>query len=600
MSNRWDNFFNEKHEINYPAMTMYQLIRESARKYPYNIAYEFMNKKTTYSEFMDKIELTAKALTSIGIRAGDAVTICMPNCPQAIDTFYALNRIGAIANMIHPLSAVNEITFYMNISNSKAILTLDQFYSKVVEARKGADHTVVIIMANIADELPKYLEIPFRVKNMGKYQGLPNEAYSITWKDFLNYGSKFPLPLPKITFEIDRTAVILYSGGTTGTTKGIMLSDLNFNALALQSSVAMEVPYEKGQKILAVMPLFHGFGLGIGIHTCLVKGICCDLIPQFTVKTYAQMIAKKKPNFIAGVPTLYEALLRTKGLENVNLSFLKGMYSGGDSLSVELKAKVDKFLKDHHATIQVREGYGTTECVTASCLTPANDYREGSIGLPYPDTTYVICEPGTEKRVPTGEDGEICLAGPSVMLGYLKNEEETAQTLRVHEDGKTYLHTGDMGYMDADGFVYFKQRIKRMIISSGYNVYPSQVENIIDAHPKVLISCVIGVPDAYKMQKVKAFVVLKPNVVPDESIKQEILDYLKDHVSKWAMPYDIEFREELPKTLVGKVAYRVLEEEELRKIQEAEKKAAELNAQAEARKKEAPKKEANKAKKNAK
>ncbi|MBQ1523200.1 MAG: AMP-binding protein, partial [Erysipelotrichaceae bacterium] len=225
---------------------------------------------------------------------------------------------------------------------------------------------------------------------------------------------------------------------------------------------------------------------------------------------------------------------------------------------------------------------------------------EGSIGLPYPDTTYVICEPGTEKRVPTGEDGEICLAGPSVMLGYLKNEEETAQTLRVHEDGKTYLHTGDMGYMDADGFVYFKQRIKRMIISSGYNVYPSQVENIIDAHPKVLISCVIGVPDAYKMQKVKAFVVLKPNVVPDESIKQEILDYLKDHVSKWAMPYDIEFREELPKTLVGKVAYRVLEEEELQKIAETEKKAAELNAQAEARKKEAPKKEANKAKKNAK
>ncbi|MBQ1300978.1 MAG: AMP-binding protein [Erysipelotrichaceae bacterium] len=574
MNERWEHFFDEKHEIDYPQLTMFQLVKKNAAKYPDEVAYEFMGKKTTYREFFGKVELTAKALTSIGIREGDAVTICMPNCPQAIDTFYAVNRIGAIANMIHPLSAESEITFYLNISNSKVILTLDQFYEKIVAAREGCDHTVIILMAQVSDELPKYLELPYKIKNFGKYSNLPNQAYSLTWKEFLHYGSKFPLPLPKIEFRVDRTAVILYSGGTTGTTKGIMLSDLNFNACALQSSVAMEVPYEKGQKILAVMPLFHGFGLGIGIHTCLVKGICCDLIPQFTVKTYAQMLVKKKPNFIAGVPTLYEALLRTKGLELANLSFLKGMYSGGDSLSVELKTKVDKFLKDHGAKIQVREGYGTTECVTASCLTPSNDYRPGSIGLPYPDTTYIICEPGTTKQVPVGEEGEICLNGPSVMLGYLKNEEETRQTIQKHEDGRYYLHTGDLGAMDADGFVYFKQRIKRMIISSGYNVYPSQIENVIDANPKVLYSCVIGVKDSYKMQKVKAFVVLKPNVVPDDSVKEEILTYCRKHIAKYAMPYDIEFRDELPKTLVGKVAYRVLEEEENAKIDQENAKAA--------------------------
>ena len=574
MNERWEHFFDEKHEIDYPQLTMFQLVKKNAAKYPDEVAYEFMGKKTTYREFFGKVELTAKALTSIGIREGDAVTICMPNCPQAIDTFYAVNRIGAIANMIHPLSAESEITFYLNISNSKVILTLDQFYEKIVAAREGCDHTVIILMAQVSDELPKYLELPYKIKNFGKYSNLPNQAYSLTWKEFLHYGSKFPLPLPKIEFRVDRTAFILYSGGTTGTTKGIMLSDLNFNACALQSSVAMEVPYEKGQKILAVMPLFHGFGLGIGIHTCLVKGICCDLIPQFTVKTYAQMLVKKKPNFIAGVPTLYEALLRTKGLELANLSFLKGMYSGGDSLSVELKTKVDKFLKDHGAKIQVREGYGTTECVTASCLTPSNDYRPGSIGLPYPDTTYIICEPGTTKQVPVGEEGEICLNGPSVMLGYLKNEEETRQTIQKHEDGRYYLHTGDLGAMDADGFVYFKQRIKRMIISSGYNVYPSQIENVIDANPKVLYSCVIGVKDSYKMQKVKAFVVLKPNVVPDDSVKEEILTYCRKHIAKYAMPYDIEFRDELPKTLVGKVAYRVLEEEENAKIDQENAKAA--------------------------
>ncbi|MBR0385033.1 MAG: acyl--CoA ligase, partial [Erysipelotrichaceae bacterium] len=253
MEKRWENFFIDKHEIDYPQLTMFQLICENARNYPDNIAYEFMGKKTKYSEFKTRVEQTAKSLTSIGIRAGDSVTICMPNCPQAIDTFYALNRIGAVANMIHPLSAVSEITFYLNVSNSKAILTLDQFYDKVVEARKDCDHTVIIIMANIADELPQYLKVPFMLKNFGKYTNLPNQAYSVTWKDFMHYGSKFPLPLPKITFEIDRTAVVLYSGGTTGTTKGIKLSDLNFNACAMQASIAMQVPYEKGQKILAVM-----------------------------------------------------------------------------------------------------------------------------------------------------------------------------------------------------------------------------------------------------------------------------------------------------------------------------------------------------------
>ena len=584
MEERWEHFFEEEHELDYPQKTMFQMIQDTARKYPDSIAYEFMGKKTKYRDFISKIELTAKALTSIGIREGDAVTICMPNCPQAVDTFYALNRIGAIANMIHPLSAQNEITFYLNISNSKAILTLDQFYDKICEARRGADHTVIIIMAKIADELPKYLQIPYNIKEFGKYSNLPNQAYSVTWKDFLNYGKKFPLPLPKINFVIDRTAAILYSGGTTGTTKGIMLSDLNFNACAIQSMKAMQVPYEPGQKILAAMPLFHGFGLGIGVHTCLCKGVACDLIPQFSVKTYGQMLAKKKPSFIAGVPTLYEAMLRTKGLENADMSFLKGMYSGGDSLSVELKNKVDTFLKEHGATIQVREGYGTTECVTASCLTPYDQYREGSIGLPYPDTKYIICEPGTTKELPVGEEGEICLSGPSVMLGYLKNEEETAETLKKHEDGKVYLHTGDLGYMDKDGFVYFKLRIKRMIVSSGYNVYPSQIENIIDAHPKVTMSCVVGVKDSYKMHKVKAFVVLKPNVSPDETIKQEIMDYLRLHVSKWAMPYEIEFRDDLPKTLVGKVAYRVLEEEENAKVDALEAKKKEEAARKEAEK----------------
>ena len=242
------------------------------------------------------------------------------------------------------------------------------------------------------------------------------------------------------------------------------------------------------------------------------------------------------------------------------------MFSGGDSLSIELKKKFDKFLYDHKAVIQVREGYGTTETVTACCLTPTNIYKEGSIGLPFPDTYIKIVKPDTDEEVPYGEEGEILLAGPTVMKGDMSNPEETAKTLRKHADGLTWVYTGDLGSMDEQGFIYFKGRAKRMIISSGYNVYPGQLENILDAHEKVQMSCIIGVPDAYKMQKVKAFVMLKPGVPADDNTKQELLAYCRKHIAKYAMPYDIEFRDELPKTLVGKVAYRVLEDEEKAKL----------------------------------
>ncbi len=228
------------------------------------------------------------------------------------------------------------------------------------------------------------------------------------------------------------------------------------------------------------------------------------------------------------------------------------MFCGGDSLSIELKKKVDDFLKAHNASVQIRQGYGLTECVTASCLTPKDYNRVGSIGVPFPDTYYKIVKPGTTEELDANFEGEICISGPSVMLRYVDNPEETANTLRRHEDGRIWLHTGDLGKMDEDGFVFFSQRMKRMIITSGYNVYPGQLENIIDGHEKVLLSCVIGVKDPYKVQKVKAFVVLRPGFEANDETKKELLDYCRQHIAKYAMPYDIEFRDELPKTLVGR------------------------------------------------
>lgn len=549
--------------LDYFQGSMYEAVEKIAQKYPEYIAYDFMGRSTTYKKFVEQINLCARALKAIGIREGDKITICMPNCPQTVIMFYAVNLVGGIANMVHPLSSEKEIEFYLKESGSICALTLDQFYHKFEAVRQHVDSLNNVIIASIKDELSKPIKVGYMLTEGRKIQKIPADAPIIRWKEFFNMGSRYRWKY-KVHKEGKDPAVILYSGGTTGITKGILLSNLNFNALG-QQIIATNPMFRPGDRMLAVMPMFHGFGLGVSIHSMLSQGGRCVLVPRFTPQSYAKLLLKHRCNFIAGVPTLYEALLRLPTMDGADLSFLKGVFSGGDSLSIELKKKFDKFLYDHNAKIQIREGFGLTECVTASCLTPPHMAKEGSIGLPFPDTYYKIVEPGTDRELPYGEEGEILIAGPTVMMEYIKHPDETAATLQKHSDGLTWIYTGDLGMMDEEGFVYFRGRAKRMIITSGYNVYPGQLENILDAHELVHMSCIIGVPDPYKMQKVKAFVMLKPGVPQNEESKESIMAYCRKHIAKYAMPYDIEFRDELPKTLVGKVAYRILEEEEAAK-----------------------------------
>ena len=549
--------------LDYFEGSMSEALERIVKQYPDRVAFDFMGKSTTYRRFWQDVETCAKALKTIGIREGDKVTIAMPNCPQAICLFYAVNLVGGIANMIHPLSAEKEIEFYLNESGSVTAITLDQFYHKFEAIRKNTN-VVNIIIASIRDALAQPIKAGYMLTEGRKIKKIPADAPVIRWRDFMSL-SRCCFYDYKVSRASDDPAVILYSGGTTGTTKGIVLTNKNFNALG-QQVIAANPMFRPGDKMLAAMPIFHGFGLGVCIHTMLTQGGRCILVPRFTPKSYARDLVKKRCNFVAGVPTLYEALLRLKDMDGADLSCLKGVFSGGDSLSIELKKKLDKFLYDHKATVQVREGYGTTETVTACCLTPSHMYKAGSIGLPFPDTYIKIVEPGTDKELPYGQEGEILLAGPTVMKEYMHHPHETALTLRTHEDGLTWVYTGDLGKMDDQGFVYFRGRAKRMIITSGYNVYPAQIENILDAHEFVQMSCVIGVPDSYKMQRVKAFVKLAAGVEESEETKQAILDHCRKHVAKYAMPSDVEFRSEMPKTLVGKVAYRVLEEEELAKM----------------------------------
>lgn len=555
---KWFKFYGATpHTLEYPDISLYKMIENTGEKYPEYTAYDFMGKSTKYRDFLKEVDTCAKALKHEGIKKGDAVTICLPNVPQAVIMFYAINKIGAVASMVHPLSAENEIMFYINESKSRIAITLSRFYNKF-EAIKGRTQLEKVIVAKIGEALPTVKGLLY--KFVGNEPNVEESSWTISWQKFME-NAKYCAENILEDGKGEDSAAILFSGGTTGTSKGILLTNLNFNALAMQT-VAMAQCLKPGDVMLSIMPVFHGFGLGVGIHTMLSAGAKCVLIPQINPKEFPSLFKKQKPNYMAGVPTLFEAILRNKDMDGVDLSCMKGLFSGGDSLSIELKKKMDSFLKEHGATIQVQEGYGTTECVTASCLTPKGHYREGSIGIPFPDTFYKIVTPETNEEVAPNQMGEICITGPTLMKEYINNPKETYQTLRVHDDGKTYLHTGDLGYMDEDGFVYFVQRLKRMIVTSGYNVYPSQVENVIDAHEAVLFSTVIGVKDDYKMQRVKAFIVLKPGFSPSDEIRESIKAHCAKSIAKYALPSEYEFRDNLPKTLVGKVAYRELEKEE--------------------------------------
>ena len=538
--------------------TMYQLLRETVEKYPHHIAYIFQGQRTSYRQFLTRIDASARGLVAMGIGKGDRVAICMPNSPQALHCFYALNRIGAIATMIHPLSAAQEISLFLNTSKSKAILTLDAFYHKVASVLPQLHHSCAIFVARIADELPYPWNVIYSHTKAGKHP-LPKTGYTL-WHHMLCAGTDL-LQLPPDLGNANDCAAILFSGGTTGTPKGVCLTSENFNTLALQAIAASGFDHIAGMKMLSVLPMFHGFGLGIGIHTPLVAGATCILLPNFSEDLCTKALLRYQPELLPGVPTLFEALLRAKRLQKADLSFLKGIFCGGDSLSPELQQKVNFFLHAHHCSFPIRQGYGSTECLAAATLTPPDRSKSDSVGLPMPGNHIQIVLPNTQTPVAPNQEGEICISGPTVMQGYADAPEETAATLQRHDDGRIWLHTGDLGFVDPDGWLYFRQRIKRIIITSGYNVYPSQLESVLDGHPSVQQSCCIGVPDAYRGQRIRAYIVPVPGVTPSPELEETLRSHCAQHIARYALPREFIFRTDLPHTAVGKVAYHLLASE---------------------------------------
>lgn len=560
----WIKYYDEENipaNIEYPDCSMVDMILKSAEKWPDNVAYSYYGHKVTYKNFVRKIEKAARALKNYGVKEGDKVTICMPNTPEGITMVYAVNMVGAVCNMVHPLSSEKELEYYIRVAESKYVLVIDAVFDKIYKLRDTADLERIIVVRP-SDGLGFLKKKLYRVLHV-KQPTLPSsDSRVVLWEDFIANSYFYQGNYHENRSGSD-LAAILYSGGTTGSPKGVMLSNTNFNSLAIQATTMIKqaVP---GASVLSILPIFHGFGLGVSIHTPLCRGLSCVLIPAFSHKQFADILKKNQPTLITGVPTLFEALINTK-LKPNDLECLKSVICGGDALNQTLRTKVNDYLKAHGSPAKIRVGYGLTEATAAICLSPEDATSDGIIGVPFPDDYFKVVKPNTHTAAEKGEEGEICVSGPTVMMGYLKNDEETANTLRVHDDGKLWLHTGDMGRFGDDNCLYFAQRIKRIIISSGYNVYPTHIESVINSHEAVLTSTVIGVDHPYKGQVPKAFIVLKPGYKAGKRIEKEIRELLERNIPIYALPTSYEFRDKLPTTLVGKVAFKKLEEEEKKK-----------------------------------
>lgn len=554
----WDKYYTEEEkQIKVPDCSVYESLSIAVKKYNKRTAIEYFGKKISYNSFLELIDKCARAFQYEGIGEDDVVTICMPNTPEALIAFYALNKIGAIANMIHPLSGEQEIKHYLTSNNSKMLVMIDICYVKVKEVVSKTNVKKVVVVS-AKDSMPFFIGLGYSFTKGLKVKKPKGSRY-IYWNDFLLKSYRVQKN-PGVVRKGSDPAVILHSGGTTGAPKGILINNNAFNTLSLQEKNIVN-RIKPGDSVLTVMPNFHGFGLGICMNAPLTFGAMVRLVPTFDIKTFDKLVTKHKPEVVVGVPTLIDAYVSSPRMKNEDISYLKYIVLGGDNMSKSLYERIRKFLDDHDSDAEIFQGYGMTEGLAAVAASYGKANIPCSIGIPLYGNEMKIVTPGTQEEVNPGEDGEICVSGPTLMMGYLNDKKETNEMLQIHKDKKIWLHTGDAGYMNEDGIFFFKSRIKRMIVSSGYNIYPAHLEEVLEKHPAVLKCTVIGIPHKYKVEVAKAYIVLEEGYSDSFNVKRSIKDHCEKNLPAYSYPYEYEFRKSLPTTLIGKVNFRQLEKE---------------------------------------
>ncbi len=526
---------------------------------PEATAIQYYNNHINYASLMDQVHACAAGFILHGVKKGDFVTVFLPNIPQSVIAAYAINRIGAICNLVHPLSTMDELRYAVELTESKVALTFE------LNEELCSYLNVEVIRCKTPAYFPSGIKglIMKTVYNHTVRHAKKTTGRSTEWEGLLAEGreSLKTMPLPPHEVRSSDTAVIMYTGGTTGPSKGVMLSNTSVNYLAT------ELIYDYVQGIshigdgfLAVLPIFHAFGLAVCIHTPLSSGMRVVLCPRFDAKECARIVVEEKMAFLCGVPAMYERMYPY--LKGKDLSCVKHLVCGGDRVSIDLTYRYNDILGKEHGGAEFRPGYGLTEAGGACVITGVHytSLKEGDVGIPFKRTEICIVTPGTTDVLPNTEEGELCMLGPAVMTGYYKNPEETANVLRMHADGRVWLHTGDIVSIDEGDNINFRCRYKRLVKVNGYNVYPLMIEAVMEKCPVISQSCAMGTP--WKADtRIKLYVTLSKKMDPEAAIK-DIVAFAKENLNHWSVPVSISILEKMPVTKMNKTDYKALEKHE--------------------------------------
>ena len=553
----WLKYYDQKFiDQTLPALSAFEYVCQRSKNHLNDTALEYYGRKFTYADLIVNVKKTAAALRGAGVKKGDIVTVVSIMTPEIIALFYAADMIGATLNLVDPRYSVEGIREYIEEVDSHLLVCLNVVYERCRQAAKRTNVEKVIVLSP-ADSLPPVMAVGYKLTTPDKNKYASNV---IRWKQFIKGGEGQSTAAEP--YDPDHACVVVHTGGTTGSPKGVMLTDDCFNGIALQFQAYPKL-FHRGQKLMNVMPPFIAYGFACGIHLPLVLGFTVIIIPNLDPAKLGSLVLKYKPEHMFGVPTHYQQLAADPKLRDKDLSFITNYAAGGGSLSRGAEQTVNDFLAAHGARYPIAKGYGMTEVSSAATVAAGLDNKPGSVGIPMVNTVVAAFEPGTDQELPIGQRGELCISGPCLMKGYYNKPEETAILLRRHPDGRVWAHTGDMGYLDEDGFVFLDSRIKRMIIRhDGFKVFPSIIENVVSRHPAVHQCSVVGCADKDHVQGRLPFVyiVLKADTTAKKKqVIRELERMCAEELPEYVQPVAYKFIPSMPMTPVGKVDYRQLE-----------------------------------------
>lgn len=553
----WLKYYDQKFiDQTLPALSAFEYVCQRSKNHLNDTALEYYGRKFTYADLIVNVKKTAAALRGAGVKKGDIITVVSVMTPEIIALFYAADMMGATLNLVDPRYSVEGIREYIEEVDSHLLVCLNVVYERCRQAAKRTNVEKVIVLSP-ADSLPPVMAVGYKLTTPDKNKYASNV---IRWKQFIKGGEGQSTAAEP--YDPDHACVVVHTGGTTGSPKGVMLTDDCFNGIALQFQAYPKL-FHRGQKLMNIMPPFIAYGFACGIHLPLVLGFTVIIIPNLDPAKLGSLVLKHKPEHMFGVPTHYQQLASDPKLRDKDLSFIINYAAGGDSLSRGAEQTVNDFLAAHGARYPIAKGYGMTEVSSAATVAAGLDNKPGSVGIPMVNTVVAAFEPGTDQELPIGQRGELCISGPCLMKGYYNKPEETAILLRRHPDGRVWAHTGDMGYLDEDGFVFLDSRIKRMIIRhDGFKVFPSMIENVVSRHPAVHQCSVVGCADKDHTQGRLPFVyiVLKADTTAKKKqVIRELERMCAEDLPEYVQPVAYKFISSMPMTPVGKVDYRQLE-----------------------------------------